>query len=246
MNKILRTLALVFVMGLITGPYAQAQFLNKLKKKAKEVVNTGNLSLSNDDIGAGLKEALDAGVGEAVSTLSAKGGYLASAYKIEVPKEAQKVISKVKLVPGFENVERDLVLKMNEAAELAAKKATPIFKDAITSITFDDAMNILTGKDDAATRYLEGRSYQALYDEFLPVIQSALDQVNAREYWTGVVKQYNKIPFVKKVNPQLDDHVNNKALLGLFGLIEVKEEGIRNNVDQRSTELLRRVFAKQD
>lgn len=246
MNKILRTLALVFVMGLIAGPYAQAQFLNKLKKKAKEVVNTGNLSLSNDDIGAGLKEALDAGVGEAVSTLSAKDGYLASAYKIEVPKEAQKVISKVKLVPGFENVERDLVLKMNEAAELAAKKATPIFKDAITSITFDDAMNILTGKDDAATRYLEGRSYQALYDEFLPVIQSALDQVNAREYWTGVVKQYNKIPFVKKVNPELDDHVNNKALVGLFGLIEVKEEGIRNNVDQRSTELLRKVFAKQD
>lgn len=237
-------MALVLLMA--TLPSAEAQFLDKLKKKAEEVVGSNASGLTTDQVGAGLKEALNNGVGEAVSTLSAKDGYLSSAYKIEVPSEAQKVISKVKMIPGLENVERDLIQKMNEAAELAAKKATPIFADAITSITFDDAMNILTGKDDAATRYLEKKSYQSLYDAFLPVIQSALDEVNAREYWSGVVSKYNQLPFVKKVNPELDDHVNNKALVGLFGLIEVKEEGIRNNVDQRSTDLLRKVFAEQD
>lgn len=240
------TLFMALVLLMATLPSAEAQFLDKLKKKAEQVVGSNASGLTTDQVGAGLKEALNNGVGEAVSTLSAKDGYLSSAYKIEVPSEAQKVISKVKMIPGLENVERDLIQKMNEAAELAAKKATPIFTDAITSITFDDAMNILTGKDDAATRYLEKKSYQSLYDAFLPVIQSALDEVNARDYWSGVVSKYNQLPFVKKVNSELDDHVNNKALVGLFGLIEVKEEGIRNNVDQRSTDLLRKVFAEQD
>ena len=135
---------------------------------------------------------------------------------------------------------------MNAAAESAAKKATPIFLDAITSMSFDDAMNILMGDEDEATRYLESSSRDKLYAEFMPVIQSALDEVNARSYWKSVVDKYNTLPFVSKVNPELDDHVNNKSLDGLFSLIEVKEEGIRNNVSQRTSPLLKDVFAKQD
>jgi hypothetical protein len=130
-------------------------------------------------------------------------------------------------VPGFQDVETQLIQKMNKAAELAAKKATPIFVDAITSLTIKDAMNILMGEKDAATRYLETETKQPLYDAFLPVIQSALDEVHAREYWHSVVTAYNNIPFVKKTNPNLDDYVNQKALTGLFGLIEVKEAKIR-------------------
>jgi hypothetical protein len=76
----------------------------------------------------------------------------------------------------------------------------------------------------------------------MPVIQAALDEVNARTYWKTVVDAYNKIPFTKKMNPALDDHVNNKALDGLFSLIAVKEAGIRSDVGQRTTELLRKVF----
>jgi hypothetical protein len=80
----------------------------------------------------------------------------------------------------------------------------------------------------------------------LPVIQSALDEVNAREYWRTVINAYNNIPFVKQANPELDNHVNNKALDGLFSLIQVKEEKIRTDQSQRTTDLLKRVFSKQD
>jgi len=142
---------------------SNAQFLDKLKKKADEateILNGKGKSLGKDQVANGLKEALDNGVSTAVSTLSAKDGYLGSQYKIVIPEEAQKVVSKVKHVPGFENVENDLIMKMNEAAEIAAKKAAPIFKDAILSMSFDDAMNILTGEDDAATAYLKSKSYQ--------------------------------------------------------------------------------------
>ncbi|WP_235291473.1 DUF4197 domain-containing protein [Portibacter lacus] len=241
----MRLLALILLSTLtLTSMNAQIN-LSKLVDKGKKVL-AGENPLSKDEVANGLKEALDNGIEEAVSKLSAEDGYLASAYKIQIPEEAQKVIGKLKMVPGFENIEQELILKMNKAAELAAKKATPIFVDAVKSISFDDAMNILQGEDDAATVYLKGKSKQSLYKEFMPVIVSALDEVNARTYWKTAVDAYNKIPFVKKVNPELDDHVNNKALDGLFSLIAVKEEGIRNDIDQRSSDLLKKVFGQQD
>lgn len=241
--KFIKYTLFIALTCIITIP-SNAQFGNILDK-AKKVVK-GENPVSKDEVADGLKEALDQGIEEAVDKLSAENGYLESPYKVEIPKEAQKVVSKVKMVPGFENVERDLIIKMNRAAESAAKKATPIFVDAVKSITFDDAMNILGGDNDAATMYLKDKSYKELYKAFMPVIQEALDEVNAREYWRSVVKAYNNIPFVKDVNPELDDHVNSKALVGLFTLIAKKEEGIRNNVDQRNTELLKKVFGSRD
>jgi len=233
---------IILCIGILFGfNNANSQSLGSLVKKAKKVVS-GESPLSQADIGAGLKEALEVGVTDAVDQLSDTDGFLKSAYKIEVPKEGKKVISKLKSIPGFKNIERDLVQKMNEAAEIAAKKATPIFVDAITSITFDDAKEILRGDDDAATGYLKSKSKKKLYAEFMPVIQKALDEVNAREYWTKATKTYNKLPFVKDVNTDLDDHVNTAALHGLFSLIAKKEEGIRNDHNLRSSDLLKKVF----
>lgn len=226
---------------LSTAP-ADAQF-GKLIKKAESLLSDEDGSL---DIGGGLKQALEIGVTDAVESLSAENGYLESPYKILIPEEAQKVVNTVSKVPGFQNVESDLISKMNEAAELAAKKAGPIFLNAIKQMTFEDATNILMGEQDAATRYLERTSREQLYAEFMPVIQTALDEVNARSYWKSAVDAYNKIPFQKKLNPELDDHVNNSALDGMFGLVEKKEEGIREDVGLRTTPLLKDVFARQD
>jgi len=238
MKNIIKLSTLIFL--LFGSTVTNAQFGNILDKAEK--VLKGESPLSKDDAASGLKQALDQGIEEAVDKLSAEDGYLKSAYKVELPREAQKIIKKVSLLPGFENVEKDLIVKMNRAAESAAKKATPIFIDAVKQITFEDALDILGGDDDAATGYLKDKSYASLYDAFMPVIVSSLDEVNARTYWEKVVTAYNKIPLVKDVNPKLDDHVNTKALLGLFKLIAKKEEGIRNNVDQQNTELLRKVF----
>ena len=238
---------LLLLPALMLGMYtAQAQF-GKALDKAKQTVNkVAGGDISQDEVGSGLKEALNNGIGEAVDFLSAKDGYFKSPYKILVPEEAQKVVSKLKNVPGFNNIEADLTERMNRAAEDAAVKAKPIFVNAIKQMTFQDAMNILMGNPDAATRYLEKSTYKSLYAEFKPVIQESLDKVNARTYWREAVTAYNKIPLVEKTNPELDDHVTNKALAGLFSLVEKKEKGIRSDVNQRSSPLLQKVFAKQD
>lgn len=203
-------------------------------------------TVSNTDIANGLKQALNYGVDESVDFLSKDGGYYSSVYKILLPAEARKVTDKLQSIPGFSNVEEVLIKKLNQGAEDAASKAGPIFLSAIKSMTFDDALNILMGPNDAATTYLNNRTYTNLYGEFNPVISSSLDKFSAQEYWAKAVNTYNKIPFIDKVNPDLGDHVTTEALKGLFALVAKKELGIREDVSQRTTDLLRKVFAKQD
>ena len=236
-----RSTLLLLVLFAFTS--VQAQGLKGFLKKAKDQI------AGTDDggqVGMGLKEALNTGVGEAVSFLSAEDGYYQSAYKILLPEDVKKVTNRLKAVPGFGNVEADLIEKMNRAAEDAANKAKPIFVEAIKKMTFKDAMNLLMGEKDAATRYLEGSTFESLYGEFKPVIIESLDKVNAREYWKTAVTAYNKIPFVKKTNPELDDYVTRQALSGMFGMVEKKELEIREDPAIRSTELLQKVFARQD
>ena len=236
---------LLLLLGFVFTVEAQGLkgAFNKLKKTASDL--TGG-ALSEEDAGNGLKEALDKGIGEAVDVLSVEDGYFKSPYKILLPEEALAVTNKLKAVPGFSNVEEDLIEKLNRAAEDAAEKAKPIFVNAIKQMTFEDALNLLMGEKDAATRYLENTTYQQLYDEFIPVIKTSLDKVNATEYWNKATTAYNKIPFAKKVNPELDDHVTNKALEGMFTLIAKKELDIRDNPAARTSELLKKVFSKQD
>ncbi len=203
-------------------------------------------SLSNSDISRGLKEALNLGVGESVDFLSAPKGYYNSAYKILLPEEAYTVIDKLKFIPGFTSLEDELIKKINSGAEKAATKAGPIFWDAIKKISFNDAMNILMGTDNAATNFLHQGTYNGLYGEFNPIILSTLDEVGVQKLWGDAVKQYNQIPLLEDVNPDLANHVTNKALDGLFSLVAVKEKGIRTDISQRTSDLLRRVFEKQD
>lgn len=241
----MKNLLLLFLLA-FTSLQATAQLKGALKKVNEAASSLTGGDLSQEEVGQALKQALDAGVADAVDFLSKPDGYYKSPYKILLPEEARKVVSKLSSVPGFGNLEEDLVERMNRAAEDAAQKAKPIFVSAIKQLTFKDAMNILMGEDYAATDYLRRTTWQQLYDAFMPVIQESLDKVNARELWRSAVTAYNKLPLVEKTNPELDDHVNRMALEGMFSLIANKEEGIRHDVNLRNTELLRKVFAKQD
>ena len=237
---------IITMLTLLFSTNVEAQKLKGLLNKAKEVVSGEGGGLSKDEVGKGLKEALNIGVGEAVDFLSVEDGYYKSAYKILMPEEAEKVMGKLRVVPGFSNIEEDILEKINRAAEDAATKAKPIFISAIKQMTFKDAMNILMGEQDAATRYLENSTYGQLYNEFKPVIIASLDKFKARETWRSAVKAHNKLPFVKKANPELDDYVAKQALVGMFNLVQKKEENIRQDVGARPSPLLQKVFAKQD
>ncbi len=212
----------------------------------KEVANSVLAEPSLEEIGKGLKEALSNGVTKGVNNLSQRDGYLKSVYKILLPDDVRKVTDKLKAVPGFTNLENELIEKMNRGAEDAAKEAGPIFLGAIRQLTFKDALDILMGADNAATNYLNKTTSTQLYEKFNPKIVASLEKIGANTLWKKAADAYNKIPLVTKVNNDLDDYVTKKALDGLFGKIAEEEKNIRRSKGARSTDLLKKVFAKQD
>lgn len=216
-----------------------AQF-GKLLKQA------GIQELSTEEVVSGLKEALSNGTSKGSDLLSAKDGFYKSIYKIALPAEAKAVADKLKVVPGFDKVEENMIEKINRAAEDAATTAKPIFIQAIKQMSIGDAWNILKGEQDAATQYLNKTTRASLYNEFKPVVVNALNKQGALDYWSSAVNSYNKIPLVKKANPDVSDHVVNKALDALFATIAIEEKNIRTNIASRTSDLLKKVFSKQD
>lgn len=131
---------------------------------------------------------------------------------------------------------------MNHAAENAVSKATPIFLDAITSMTITDAVNILRGDKNAATEYFKAKTSTSLVALFKPEINNALNTVNATKYWTDITSTYNKIPFVNPVQTDLSQYVTDKAVSALFTQIASEENKIRTDPAARINDILKRVF----
>ncbi|UKJ06922.1 DUF4197 domain-containing protein [Solitalea lacus] len=207
---------------------------------------TANGQLTNTDIASGLKQALHKGIDTAIAQVAKPDGFLKDqAVKILLPPELQKVDKTLRSI-GMSSLADEGLKLMNRAAEDAAGKAKNIFVNAVKQMTFQDALSILMGEKNAATLYLKKTTSQQLYGEFNPVIKNSLDQVGATKVWSQIISRYNKVPLVTKVNPDLADYVTNKAMDGVFFKVEQEELAIRKDPVNRTTDLLKKVFAKQD
>lgn len=216
--------------------------MTKVMEDANKAINSGNQPLSNGEVIKGLKEALTIGTKNSTSLTSKLNGF----YKnpeifIPFPPEALKVKEKVEAL-GMENQVDKFVMTMNRAAETASKEATPIFVNAVKEMTIADGFAILNGGDNAATNYLKNKTSGQLKIKFNPVVKDAISKVEVTKYWNPVINTYNKIPFITKQNPNLDDYITTKAMEGLFIMIEKEEKKIREDPMARVTDILKRVF----
>jgi hypothetical protein len=208
----------------------------------KQLIDPAKSSLTEKDAVAGIREALVKGTGESVKIVSKVNGYFANPeIKIPFPPEARDVETKLRAI-GLGSQVDDVIASINRAAEDAAKSAEPVFVAAINGMSISDAINIVKGSNDAATRYLEKTTSPELKSKFSPIIKSSLDKVDATRLWAEVIKQYNQIPFVKKQNPDLTAYVTDKAIAGLFVMVAKEEAKIRHDPAARATELLKKVF----
>ncbi len=217
---------------------SKAQFL----EDAKKFINQGTGGLSEKDAADGIKEALVKGTGESVKFVSKINGYFGNPeIKIPFPQDAKDIESKLRDI-GLSNKVDEVILTINHAAENAAKDAEAIFVTAVKNMSITDAIQIVKGKNDAATQYLAKTTTPELKTKFSPVIKAALDKVDATRLWEELINDYNKIPFVSKKNPDLTGYVTGKAIDGLFIMIAKEELKIRQNPAARTTELLKKVF----
>ncbi|RNI21892.1 DUF4197 domain-containing protein [Rufibacter latericius] len=217
----------------------------KLDKIKGAILSGTKGQLSSDEVGAGLKEALINGASKGSDLVSQVDGYFKNPeIRIPFPPEVKNVETRLRQIGMGAEVDK-FVLALNRAAEDAAKEAKPIFVSAIKQMTIQDAFAILKGEPDAATQYLQRTTSQQLTEKFKPIIQTSLSKVNATQYYSNLITTYNKIPLVKKVNPNLDEYATQKAMDGLFVMVAKEERAIRENPQARTSELLRKVFAEQ-
>ncbi len=241
-------MGLLILTGISVG--AQGQMLRDYVNDATRALGgsrkkTANKNtITNTEIVSGLKQALEIGAKNATGKLSVTNGFFGNALvKVMMPPEAAKVENTLRQVGLGAYVDK-AILAMNRAAEDAAVQAQPIFINAITGMTVQDAIGILKGNNDAATQYLKGKTSAQLTAAFKPVISASLDKVNATKYWAEVFEVYNNLPTTfNKVNPDLASYVTDRALNGVFLYIAEEEGKIRNNPAARVTDILKKVFS---
>lgn len=235
--KLFKTTVALFIIFSISG----CAELEKAIKDVNTEYNNGGV-LTNAEIIKGLKEALTIGSRNSAGNASKTDGYfLNPLIKIVFPPEAAKMESTLRNI-GLGTQVDQFVMALNRAAEDAAKKAAPVFVNAITNMTITDGLNILRGSNDAATQYLKNTTSEQLKNEFNPIIQSSIDAVQVTKYWSPLVSAYNNIPLVTPVNPNLQAYVTQKALDGLFTLVAQEELKIRRDPAARVTAILKKVF----
>lgn len=218
----------------------------KVEEQVKEATNGGVKAPSNEEIIQGLKEALNQGSNNSTAATAKVDGYLKNPRLfIPFPPEAEEMKKKlIKL--GMEKKVNEFETSLNRAAEEAAKTAAPVFLDAIKKMTVSDGMAILKGADTSATHYLKNSTSSELYTNYKPIVKEAINKVKVTQYWDPLVKKYNKIPGVKKQNPDLEDYVTKKAMHGLFLLVADEEAKIRKDPMARVNDILKKVFGYAD
>jgi hypothetical protein len=259
-----KTLITLFSLGLL-GLQAQTagDLWNKAKDEAKKDeqkvkeeakkeeekvagASSGVKAPSNEEIIEGLKEALNTGTNKTVATVSKADGYLKNPRLfIPFPPEAEKMKEDlIKL--GFQKKVTDFETSLNRAAETAAQGAATVFLGSIKKMTVTDGMAILKGADTAATHYLKQSTTAELYSQYKPIVKDAIAKVKVTQYWDPLVKKYNKIPGVKKQNPDLEDYVTKRAMAGLFLLVADEEAKIRKDPMARASDILKKIFGYAD
>jgi hypothetical protein len=203
-------------------------------------VTTGSESTNT----SGLKEALRIATERAVQSTSRTNGFLENPkIRIGLPGALGKMAGALRALGMSAQVD-ELELAMNRAAEKAAGEATPIFVDAISKMSFQDAAGIVTGGDTAATDYFERTTSEPLRLRFRPIAEQAMQNVGLAQQYDQLLARYNAIPFASKPKLDLPSYVTDRTLAGLFDVIGDEERKIRTNPAARTTELLRQVFGR--
>ncbi len=247
MKKKTIMIVILFVSSLMLLSPAYAQF-DFLKKKLGAIVKSPEetlkqTSLSDTEIGQGLKEALKVGISNTVSSVGKAGGYFNNEnIKIPLPQKLALMDSAFRKI-GMGDMVDNFVLSMNQAAEAAAPSARDIFLDALLEMNFDDVQKIYQGEENAATTYFKDKTYTKLADAFRPQVDKALAAYDVTNKYNTLLDKYKTIPFSSTANIiSPDEYVVQKALNGLFFVLGQEEAKIRQDPAARTTEILQKVF----
>src|SRR5690625_725360 len=214
--------------------------------------DTSLAGLAEDDIAAGLKEALASGTSTAIGFLGQKDGFWGNdEARIPLPDAVSRVVRLAEMAGQGDKVEA-FQLSMNRAAEQAVPEVVDIFAEAIRGMTVEDAHGILTGGEHAATEFFRHTAGETIIERMLPVVANATDSVGVTRYYKSLVGSeqgravgdaLSRLRGDDDEAPlDLDRYVTQHATDSLFNEIAHQEAAIRKDPLKQTSSLLRRVF----
>jgi len=199
-------------------------------------------SLSNADVSAGLRKALDQGINDAVGKLGVPGGFLDDPkVRIPLPGKLEKARGALRLM-GLGGQVDELETAMNRAAEAAVPQSRELLKQALRSMTLADAKRILTGGDDAATQYFKQATYAPLKLKFAPIIAAATARVKLAESYDKIANKAVELGILKPEDANIQSYVTDKTLDGLYLMMAEEERAIRKDPLGQASNLIKKVF----
>jgi hypothetical protein len=197
--------------------------------------------LTQKDASAGLKAALERGAQAAVDLLGRTDGFWANdRVRIPLPEWLDKAKGALKLMGRGREVE-DLHQGVNRAAEQAVPQAKVLLVGAVRSMTLQDAKSVLTGGDDAGTRYFETKTREPLAVKFTPIVTTVTQKIGLAQQYDALAAKAGSLGLVKG-DASVEHHVTTKALDGLFLMIGDEEKKIRTDPAATGSALLKKVF----
>lgn len=197
---------------------------------------------SEADAARGIKDALGLAAQAATSRLGRTDGFWGvPRVRIPLPRaleRTQRSLQPMGMSAPLDNLQESL----NHAAETTMPQAARLFSNAIRTITVSDAVGIVRGGDDSATRYLRGRTETSLNGLLRPPMTTALTQSGAFGLMRSALSQVGMSSMSGELRTQIIDFSTTKALDGCFLFISEEERQIRRDPVRQTTSILRRVF----
>lgn len=198
--------------------------------------------LTQGDASRGIKEALSLASMNATNRLAQPDGFWGNA-RVRIPLpgvlgEAQRTLARMRMSGPLDQLQENL----NHAAESVMPQAATMFTNAVRTITIADAIEIVRGGEDSATRYLRGRTETRLTSLLKPPMTQALTSSGAFTLMRSALRQVGLSSMTTDVRREVIDFSTLKALDGCFYFISEEERAIRRDPWRRTSDILRRVF----
>lgn len=144
---------------------------------------------------------------------------------------------------GLERYADELVLGMNRAAETAMPAVKPVLLETARGIRLSDAVAIIGGDSDAATRYFRTHTENDLAVRIKPLVADATARVGVLASYKRLLRKaavLNRSLDLSRLD--LDAYITRETLAGLFIAMAEEERRLRANPVGSGVDMLQRMF----
>ncbi|RZI80503.1 MAG: DUF4197 domain-containing protein [Rubrivivax sp.] len=196
------------------------------------------------DANGALRAALERGADVAVKQLGQADGFMGNdKIRIPLPEVLEKAAPLLRAMGRGRQMD-ELVGAMNRAAENSVSMALPLLRNAIKSMSVQDARQILAGGEHAVTDFFAGKTREPLTGQFMPLVNKAVEKLSLAQRYNELAGKAASLGLVKgRQAATVQQHVTTKALDGLYFVIGEEERRIRNDPVGTGSALLKKVFS---